>query len=188
MNDSLATLRRVVRNRPSGPRPERCEMCAEQIAPDHGHVVDLRSRQLLCACRPCYLLFTNDEAHLRYRAVPDRYAYVGNFLDERTWDELQIPVGLAFLFQNSALSRMVALYPDPAGATESELNLPIVADLRPDVEALLLRRGRDGYLVPIDVCYELVGRLRTLWRGFDGGQEAHAAVDELFERVAARAR
>jgi hypothetical protein len=65
--------------------------------------------------------------------------------------------------------------------------MPVVADLRPDVEALLLRRGGDSYLVPIDVCYELVGRLRRLWRGFDGGQEAHAAVEELFERVRARA-
>ncbi|HEX5201767.1 MAG TPA: DUF5947 family protein [Actinoplanes sp.] len=187
MRDSLTTLRRVVRNRPAADRPERCEMCAVTIDRAHGHVVDLQSRQLLCACRPCYLLFTDDAAHLRYRAVPDRYRAVGAFLDERGWDELQIPVGLAFLFHNSALGRMVALYPGPAGATESELDIPVVADLRPDVEALLLRRGRDGYLVPIDVCYELVGRLRTLWRGFDGGQQAHAAVDELFERVRARA-
>ena len=187
MTDSLGTLRRVIRNRPAGPRPERCEMCAEEIAPDHGHVVDLQSRQLLCACRPCYLLFTDERAHLRYRAIPDRYAAVGNILGERAWDELQIPVGLAFLFHNSALGRMVALYPGPAGATESELDIPVVADLRPDVEALLLRRGKDGYLVPVDVCYELVGRLRTLWRGFDGGQEAHAAIDEVFDRVRRRA-
>ena len=189
MTDSLGTLRRVIRNRPAGPRPERCEMCAEEIAPDHGHVVDLQSRQLLCACRPCYLLFTDERAHLRYRAIPDRYAAVGNILGERAWDELQIPVGLAFLFHNSALGRMVVLYPGPAGATESELDLPdqTFPELRPDVEALLLRRGQDGYLVPIDACYELVGRLRTLWRGFDGGQEAHAAVAEFFDRVRSRA-
>ena len=53
---------------------------------------------------------------------------------------------------------------------------------------MLLRRGRAAFHVPIDVCYELVGRLRTLWRGFDGGQEAHAAVDELFERIRARSK
>jgi len=189
MNDSLATLRRVIRNRPAGPAPERCEMCAVAIAPEHGHVVDLQSRQLLCACRPCYLLFTDATAHLRYRAVPDRYVAIGGVLDERGWDELQIPVGLAFLFHNSSLGRMVVLYPGPAGATESELDLPEqpYPDLRPDVEALLLRRGQDGYLVPIDACYELVGRLRTLWRGFDGGQEAHAAVAEFFDRVRSRA-
>lgn len=191
MTDSLATLRRVVRSRPAASSIERCEMCAVAIDPAHGHVVDLQSRQLLCACRPCYLLFTDEQAHLRYRAVPDRYARLGPVLDERTWDELQIPVGLAFLFHNSALDRMVVLYPGPAGATESSVEVPATdfpVALRPDVEALLVRRGKDGYLVPIDACYELIGRLRTLWRGFDGGQEAHAAVAELFARVEARAK
>ena len=28
--------------------------------------------------------------------------------------------------------------------------------------------------MPIDVCYELVGHLRMLWRGFDGGQDVRA--------------
>ena len=116
----------------------------------------------------------------------------------RQWDELQIPVGLAFLFPNSVLDRVVAFYPGPAGATESELPLDAwtgssratrsSAQLRPDVEALLIRgEDRGGnefscYLVPIDACYELVGRLRLLWRGFDGGAEARQAIDEFFAR------
>jgi hypothetical protein len=62
------------------------------------------------------------------------------------------------------------------------------------VEALLVRvpededSGPQTYLVPIDACYEFVGRLRMLWRGFDGGQEARAFIDSFFARVAARAR
>ncbi len=44
------------------------------------------------------------------------------------------------------------------------------------------------FVVPIDACYELVGRLRTVWRGFDGGQDAARAVDEFFGRVEARSR
>ena len=44
------------------------------------------------------------------------------------------------------------------------------------------------FLVPIDACYEFVGRLRTLWHGFDGGQEAREFIDEFFARIAARAR
>jgi hypothetical protein len=194
----LSTLRRIARNRPR-PEGERCDMCATAVVPEHGHVVDLQSRRLLCACRACYLLFTDEHAHLRYRAVPDRYlSFGGPLLDERAWDELQIPVGLAFLFHNSAHDRMVALYPGPAGATESELDLPAwdrigsgrpeLATLRPDVEAILVRRGVEGFLVPIDACYELVGRLRRVWRGFDGGREAHQSIDEFFERVRARSR
>ncbi len=199
----LASLRRITESRPAPPAGERCEMCAAPIDEPHSHVVSLESRSLMCTCRPCYLLFTDQDAHLRYRAVPDRYLSFPDLpLDARAWDELQIPVGLAFLFRNSVQERTVAFYPSPAGATESELPLdawdrivahsPQLSVLRPDVEALLIRRS-DGpagscYLVPIDACYELVGRLRMLWRGFDGGTEAHEAMDAFFASVQERSR
>ncbi len=73
----------------------------------------------MCVCRGCYLLFTDGNAGLRYRAVPDRYVMFPDLaLGRREWESLQIPVGLAFFFLNSALDRMVAFYPGPAGATE----------------------------------------------------------------------
>jgi hypothetical protein len=201
----LATLRRITANRPAPVAYERCEMCAEQISESHQHVVNLESRALMCTCRACYLLFTADGAELRYRAVPDRYLSFPEFtIGPGQWDQLEIPVGLAFLFRNSLQHRTIAFYPGPAGATESELPLqawdsvvaanPQLGLLRADVEALLLRapeRGRAGFtcnLVPIDACYELVGRLRQLWRGFDGGSDAHAAMDQFFETVTARSR
>jgi hypothetical protein len=181
-------------------------MCSEPIADEHQHVVNVAARQLMCVCRPCYLLFTDPAAELRYRAVPDRYlAFVGFALDRRAWEALQIPVGVAFFFTNSELGRTVAFYPGPAGATESELDLDswnavggadpragLVAD---DVEALLVRVPQnddqnaepESYLVPIDACYEFVGRLRMMWRGFDGGQEARAFIDGFFADIKSRA-
>ena len=193
------------------PRPgERCELCAELIADEHGHVVDLDSRALMCACRPCYLVFAPQGAGgSRYRAVPDRFVSFPDFtLTSAQWDALQIPVGVAFFFMNSSLNHVAAFYPSPAGATESELSLDSWQDivdansdlttLLPDVEAFLVRSAdrRSGvaaeqpecYVVPIDVCYELVGQLRKLWRGFDGGTEAHAALDAFFDRVRAKSR
>ncbi len=201
----LASLRRITSSRPEPVVGERCEMCAEAIAEEHQHVVNLESRVLMCTCRGCYLLFTAEQAQMRYRAVPDRYLSFPDFsFGAAEWDDLQIPVGLAFLFQNSVQERIIAFYPGPAGATESELPLdawerilaanPQLGQLRPDVEALLLRgadRDHEGYschVVPIDTCYELVGRLRSLWRGFDGGTEARAAIEEFFATVAARSR
>ena len=67
------------------------------------------------------------------------------------------------------------------------------AGMLPDVEAFLVRiqpdrSGSECYVVPIDVCYELVGRLRQLWRGFDGGQDARDAIDGFFAEVKAQAR
>jgi hypothetical protein len=199
----LSSLRRITSTRPTPMTGERCDMCAEPVDDGHPHVVDLESRALLCTCRGCYLLFTDQHAQLRYRAVPDRYlSFPGVDIDQRQWDELQIPVGLAFLFENSVQQRTIAFYPGPAGATESELPLtawdrvveanPQLSVLVPDVEALLVRRTDDGraacYLVPIDACYELVGRLRLLWRGFDGGREVREALDAFWARVESRSR
>jgi hypothetical protein len=204
--DPLASLRQITATRPEPVVGERCEMCAQMIADEHQHVVNLESRVLMCTCRGCYLLFTAEHAELRYRAVPDRYLSFPDFaFGAPEWDELQIPVGLAFLFHNSVQDRTIAFYPGPAGATESELPLeawarivatnPQLGQLRPDVEALLLRGpdrdehpGFSAYVVPIDTCYELVGRLRSLWRGFDGGQEAHLAIEEFFATVEKRSR
>ena len=204
MTSPYDVLSRIKSNRAPEPAGERCEMCGESIADEHQHVVNVGGRQLMCVCRACYLLFTDTQAELRYRAVPDRYLAFGDFaLDRRAWEALQIPVGLAFFFTNSALGRTVAFYPGPAGACESELDLdlwnairgadPRVDLLTDDVEALLVRVPEDEsaepqtYLVPIDACYEFVGRLRMLWRGFDGGQEARAFVDDFFTQVARRA-
>ncbi|WP_055525552.1 DUF5947 family protein [Streptomyces graminilatus] len=194
-------LRRFLTERP--PQPERCELCAATVEAGHRHLVDTEKRALACACTPCALLMAQPGAAAgRFRTVPDRYLTdPGHRLDESTWDALQIPVGVAFLFRNAALDRLVALYPSPAGATESELDpatwtsvlggSPLAGLLQPDVEALLLRRteGRfECHLVPIDICYELVGRMRLLWQGFDGGAEARAALDAFFAEVARRAR
>jgi hypothetical protein len=209
MTSAYDVLAGIRNNRPAPePAGERCEMCSELIADEHQHVVNVVGRQLMCACRACYLLFTDSHAQLRYRAVPDRYLSFPDFaLDRLVWEALQIPVGVAFFFTNSALGRTVAFYPGPAGATESELDMEVwdaisgadsrVGLLADDVEALLFRvfdSPQDGelpgpltYLVPIDACYEFVGRLRMLWRGFDGGQQAREFIDDFFARLADRA-
>ncbi len=199
-------LARIRANRTAPlPAGESCEMCAERIADEHQHVVNVEGRQLMCVCRGCYLLFTDQHATLRYRAVPDRYlAFPGFALDRRRWDALQIPVGVAFFFRNSHLGRTVAFYPGPAGATESELELeswndlraadPRVDTLADDTEALLVRVPDQEteppicHLLPIDACYEFVGRLRMLWRGFDGGQDARRYMNEFFETIADRSK
>jgi hypothetical protein len=106
---------------------------------------------------------------------------------------------MAFFFTNSELDKTVAFYPSPAGATESLLPLdawstlladnPKLADVEPDVEALLVNKTDNGfecYLVPIDACYELVGLIRLKWRGFDGGSEAREAIDAFFRQLRER--
>jgi hypothetical protein len=158
----------------------------------------------MCACRGCYLLFTSSGAGGgHFKAVPDRYLAFDEFrLSTSQWDSLQIPVSVAFFFMNSTLDRVAAFYPGPAGATESLLPLetwrevvaanPALETLEPDVEAFLVRAdrelgGAECFVVPIDACYDLVGRLRLLWRGFDGGSDARAALDDFFDNVRSKA-
>lgn len=201
MTASTVGLRRFLTERP--PQPERCELCAVLVPEDHRHLVDTDKRALVCACAACAVLMEQPGAAAgRFRTVPGRYLTdPGHRLDERAWEALRIPVGVAFFFRNAALDRLVALYPSPAGATESELEPAafdevlggsrLAALLEPDVEALLLRRTDDAvecHLVPIDICYELVGRMRLLWQGFDGGAEARAALDAFFADVRRRAK
>jgi hypothetical protein len=202
---TIAKLKGLLQSRPR-PRPvateeERCELCGVLIPPEHRHLVDLKTRSLLCACRPCGLLFTHSgAAGGKYKAVPERYLLArGLVLTEAQWENLQIPVNIAFFFYNSTLGATAAFYPSPAGATESLLPLatweeltrtnPVLSGLEPDVEALLVKRskGEDGgfecYVVPIDACYELVGRIRKRWKGFEGGEEAWSEIDAFFAMV-----
>ena len=113
------------------------------------------------------------------------------------WNELQIPVTMAFFFRNSALDRVVAGYPSPGGVTECELDLeawdrlavayPLLAELTPDTEAIFVNK-EEVFLIPIDMCYSLVGELRMLWSGFDGGAEVRTALATFLTGVRKRAR
>jgi hypothetical protein len=195
---TLAALERFVRQ-PPRPSPEggreRCGLCAGAIEEPHRHFVSPAERRILCACRACWL---GGGAGLS--AVPERVVRDPGFVvDDAHWAALKVPVRLAFLFFNSVLRRWVAVFPGPAGPTEAELDPPswftdaaLPRQVVPDVEALLIHgkigRPLEALLVPIDVCYELVGRVRLRWRGFHGGDEAWREIDAFFERLRARSR
>lgn len=196
-----AYLTRLLRE-PAANTTRQCELCAARIEDAHGHVVDTVDRRLLCSCVPCTMLFTSS-THGRLRAVPRHYAIIPSPLfSDAQWDALGIPIGLAFFFESSKYNRVIAFYPGPAGATESELPLdawrelrerePAIASMQADVEAALVYRLRGrparSFLVPIDVCYELAGIVRSKWSGISGGDEVHDAIDRLFARIAELAR
>jgi hypothetical protein len=187
---------------------EKCELCSTVVPAEHGHLADLETSSLMCACRACYLLFTRSEAiRGRYRAIPDRYLTDPEHpISTADWEALEIPVGLAFFLNDSRTGHVTGFYPSPAGATECRLDLqawnelaaahPLLTAAEPDVEAVLVSRPDpraqtrtvDSFIVPIDACYELAGRMRLYWRGFDGGSEAKASITEFLDKVQSRAR
>ncbi|HMF56132.1 MAG TPA: DUF5947 family protein [Pyrinomonadaceae bacterium] len=192
----LSVLRRFVRPRAVA---ERCEMCSAALPPGHEHLVEPLSRQLLCACQPCAILFSDHEK-TKYKRVPRRVELLTDFLlTDEQWESLLIPIGMAFFFHSTPDGKVVAIYPSPAGPTESLLDLEswqdIVRDnavlqkMNSDVEALLVNRvgqSREYFLVPIDECYKLVGLIRANWRGLSGGTEVWREIAGFFNELKER--
>jgi hypothetical protein len=170
---SSPRLRRLVA---LGPAPsgreapaEACELCNTPLPSEHGHLLDLDTRELACACRACALLF-------------DRSAAAGG--------NLRL---VAFFFASSRAGRVMAYYPSPLGPTESHLTFeawqeleranPVLGTMEADVEALLVNRARGArrqWLVPIEDPYRLVAVIRTTWRGLTGGTEVWKRLDAFF--------
>jgi hypothetical protein len=201
---ALGVLRQFRGARRSASRLERCELCSAELTHDHPHLVELVSRQILCACDACALLFDGTERS-KFKRVSRSIRVLPEFeITDAEWNNLVIPINLAFFFHSSIEGRMVALYPSPAGAVESMLTLdswnaiveknPVSGQLQSDIEALLINRidrrekgiPAQYYIAPIDECYKLVGILRSHWRGLSGGEEVWTEIDRFFADLRAK--
>jgi hypothetical protein len=193
--NAFGSLQRFARRTTSA---ERCELCGAAVALEHEHLVEPAKRRLVCACQACAILFSGQEGQ-RYKRVPSRVRFLPGFqLTDAQWDSLLVPINMAFFFKTGSPARVAAVYPSPAGATESLLPLetwdqivaqnPDLESMEADVEALLVNRLGAGrgfpmnqyFLLPIDQCFKLVGLVRTHWRGLSGGQELWRALEQYF--------
>jgi len=195
----LAALRRLSERRPP---EERCELCSARVAETHQHLVDPERRRLLCACEACAILFAHAGTATRYRRVPRDIRQLAGFkIDDVLWNSLAIPIGLAFCFRSSVSHTVLAVYPSPAGPTETAVEEEdwrevaalhsALGTLTEDVEALLVNRvkgARDYYIVPIDECYKLAAIVRRHWSGFSGGDELWEQIRLFFEGLQERSR
>ncbi len=195
----LQALRQFVRERkPAQPPVEHCELCGEALASRHHHLLDLASHTIICACDACSILFNKDGAGGRkYCLVPRRIQALPDFhMTDDQWDDLMIPVNMVYIYHGTASESARAFYPSPAGAMESLLSLeywevlvssnPILREMEPDVEALLINRTQDRqeyFIVPIDTCYQLVGAIRISWKGLSGGEDVWKAIAEFFTNL-----
>jgi len=195
----LAALKQLLTRPVAARAAERCELCGAELTGDHRHLIDARARRLVCACEACLLAPGSrggDTPGQWLRPSPPRAAQRPVRITATEWASLDIPVDLVFLFFNTALARPVACYPGPAGATESILPLdgwqalvnahPDLRTLAADVEAVLVRRAGDeyqGFVVPIDRCYALVGRIRAAWSGVGGGDGVRRELAAFFESL-----
>jgi len=209
--DLVSGLRGLARPRASVPAPvpssapppgatdaEACDLCGVGLPEDHRHLLHLGERRIVCACEACWAMRSGEGD---YRPTGNRTVWLtGLDVPDDLWAGFQIPIGLAFFMESTVTGCIVAMYPSPAGATESELHFeswarmralnPVLDTLEPDIEGLIANRMSDppSYVIaPIDRCYELTGTIKAAWQGISGGPEVHAAVDGFFERLRAKA-
>jgi hypothetical protein len=193
----ISGLRGLAKPQPPVPPPgpeERCDLCGTTVPPDHRHMLNLYERQIVCTCESCWALRSGEAD---FRPVGTRTLWLDDFeLPEEIWAQFRIPIGLAFFMHSSVTNCIVALYPSPAGATESELHFetwerlaainPVLRDLEPDAEALIVNRTSEppGFAIaPIDRCYMLVGLVKAAWEGISGGGAVERAIDGYFEEL-----
>ena len=177
---------------------ERCDLCQTTIPEDHRHLLNLVERRIECVCESCWALRSGDA---EYRPTGGRKLWLPKLdLPDELWASFQIPIGLAFFMDSSITGCVVALYPSPGGATESELHFsswsrmvelnPILADLEPDIEGLIVNRLSDPptySIAPIDRCYALTGTIKMNWEGISGGPKVEEAVSGFFDELRAEA-
>jgi hypothetical protein len=202
IDQPFAALRRFARARTP---LERCELCSAALAEEHPHLIEPASRNILCACAACALLF-DGAARSKYRRVSRSVRLLAAFrMTAAQWESLLIPINMAFFFQSSVTGAVTALYPSPAGAVESLLPLdaweeiaqdnPVLNHLQPDIEALLVNRipyarantPAEYYIAPIDQCYGLVGHIRANWKGLSGGAEVWEGIARFFDVLRSQA-
>jgi hypothetical protein len=183
---------------PAADADERCDICGTTVPADHRHLLQLVERRIECVCESCWALRSGDP---EYRPTGNRIVWLPQVdLPDDLWATFQIPIGLAFFMDSTTAGCVVALYPSPGGATESELHFsswtrmvelnPALAGLEPDIEALIVNRLTDppAYVIaPIDRCYALTGTIKASWEGLSGGARLEEAVAAFFERLRADA-
>jgi len=179
--------------------------CGQLLPARHSHVVHIERRNLLCACRPCFLLFSSaGAAGGKVKAVPEEVFDLG----EGVFSQAQWTGCRSRSISRSSSSTALSAAPwfsiparrePPSRCCRSNVEElvrehPRLATLSQDVEALLAWQRSEtsdqpsaAFIVPIDACYELVGIVRRTWKGFHGGEEAWQAIAAFFSALRARA-
>jgi hypothetical protein len=194
---ALSALKRFAR---SAAPAEQCELCGRALDAAHPHLLEKQARRITCSCDACAVLFCSQDGG-RYLRIPREVRKLDDFpLSELEWEELAIPIRLAFFFRTEE-GTLAAMYPSPGGAIESQLSFGSLRarfdehgelrGLRPLVEALLVSRVGDRhwyFITPIDECFRLVGLIRTRWHGLSGGAEVWGAISGFLQELEQRAR
>jgi Family of unknown function (DUF5947) len=199
-SEVISALRRLQMRQLPGelePMEANCDLCGTSMPEDHRHLLQLDERMIVCACESCWALRSGDP---EYRPTGSRVIWLDELvLPDDLWARFRIPIGLAFFLRTGG--GVVAFYPSPAGATESELDMEAwgefitlntrLEELEAEGETLIVNRLADplqAAIAPTDEAYRLVGLVKANWEGISGGQGVERAVSGFFDGLRDRAR
>ncbi len=201
----LAALASLCESARRARRRSRSARCARRsLRSGHSHIVNIESRSLMCACRACYLLFTQQgAAQGKYKAVPDRYLMLqlvrtdagalGGTPDSGGHGVLFLQFGaqarnrlLSQPRRRDGIAAAAGSMAEP-GRGQSDSRNPRagrggVADQPPARRQLRMLPGADRRLLRTDR-----NRAPAL-EGFDGGEEARRDIDAFFDSLRAKCR
>lgn len=171
------------------PQPSHCDVCGDALPQEHVHLSIHGQRALRCACVAC-----GSAAHTGGWQRVDTHLWPVDLSIENTlWMSLGIPINLAFLLHRPGDADPVALFPSPAGLTETPLPMAgwqavlsagaerLQLGATQAILAWRLSSPHRYYVASLDVCYEIAGLLRVHWRGLAGGPAAQLLLDRLIK-------
>lgn len=92
-SSAFAALRQLAKAPPQ-PVLERCELCNLVLPPTHRHLLDMATRQVVCSCDPCALLF-HHAIGAKFKPVPRDTRALTNFqITEAEWESLALPISV----------------------------------------------------------------------------------------------
>jgi hypothetical protein len=193
-----ASMVGITTSEPVDGATEFCDLCGLGIPDEHRHLLHLVERRIICSCEPCWAMRAGEGD---FRPVGNRTMWLPDLdIPDDLWAGFQVPIGLAFFMSSTVTDCVVAMYPSPAGATESELHFeswarmcelnPVMSTMEPDIEGLIANRLADPpvyAIAPIDQCYALTGAIKATWEGISGGTGVEHAVTDFFVSLRAAA-
>ncbi|OLZ11328.1 DUF5947 family protein [Sulfobacillus thermosulfidooxidans] len=199
MPRSILRVKNWVREDSTRTEEDVCEVCNRLIPQTgHRHLLRLQTGQVVCACQHCALLF-DAPGQSQYQSIPTRIISLGRaMLDMEFWDRISSPVHLVGIVKRRG-GQAEIFYPSPAGAVSGGpisrefLTLPLqeaLDTMSDEVEVLLfadLSGMTEGFLIPLDRFYELIGLLRLNWQGLSGGNDVSRRIRQFFDQLARQA-
>ena len=192
------SLRQFVRSRP---RPSAASCAAIGLAAEHSHLVEPASRQLVCSCDACSILFSGQQSRAISTGSQRRRVLAGLPTD-------RCPMGRSTstdqpgLFHDKHAGRPRArllpesgrghrIAPGARGLARLGGGEPDPRPTRAGCRSTPGQSDEQGSRVlprPIDECYKLVGLIRANWRGLSGGSGSLGGSGQFFTRLKKRSR